>query len=67
MLEESYTLYIPPGEWDDSLHVRVAVAVGGHFLTCGPHGAQWAELGRLPSIAKLRQPSRSLTVASLEQ
>jgi hypothetical protein len=65
MLAETYSLYVPPGEWNDSLHVRVAVAVGGRFLTCGPHGAQWAELGRLPSIARWRQPARLLTMASL--
>src|SRR5439155_3745745 len=47
VLQETYTLSVPPPEWNQRLHVRIAVEAGGQFLPRRAHRSPWAEIGEL--------------------
>ena len=46
-LGETFTLYVPPGEWDKPLHMRLAVAQGGKFLSSATDSNPWVDMGEL--------------------
>ncbi len=48
VLCESYDLYVPPGEWNHRLRLRIAVASGERFLSTGTRENPWVELGEIP-------------------
>ena len=48
IVEETYTLYVPPRQWGAPLRIRMAVAVGGRLLRCGTGHGHWVDLGELP-------------------
>jgi hypothetical protein len=57
-IEETYTLSVPPADWNRPLHVRVAVESGGRFLPWSGHTSNWAEIGQLnyePTTLRLPQ------------
>jgi transmembrane protein TMEM260 (protein O-mannosyltransferase) len=57
-LRESFTLYVPPGEWNRRLHVRIAVALDGRLLTTSREGARWADVGEFRVTAPGEKPQR---------
>ena len=56
-LRETFTLYVPPGEWDQPLHVRLAVAQGGKLLPSGTGSTPWVDLGELEERPRCQHPS----------
>ena len=56
-LRETFTLYVPPGEWDQPLHVRLAVAQDGKFLSTGTGSTPWVDLGELEEGPRCQHPS----------
>ena len=46
-LRETYDLYVPPGERNRSLRLRIAVADGETFLASGAASRTWVELGKV--------------------
>jgi hypothetical protein len=47
-LRESFDLYVPPQQWNQRLHMRIAVAVGEKFLPSGGAPSHWVEMGEIP-------------------
>jgi len=47
-LRESFNIYVPPGEWNKRLHMRLAVALGQVFLPTSAGRDPWVDLGELP-------------------
>ena len=47
VLQETFTLSVPPTEWNKRLHVRIAVEAGGQFLPRRAGRSPWAEIGEL--------------------
>ena len=47
VLRETYTLSVPPSEWNKALHLRIAVEAGGQFLPRRADRSPWAEIGEL--------------------
>jgi hypothetical protein len=58
VLRETYQVYIPPGEWNQRLRMRVAVALGKIFMANTAGSSQWVELGEMPMPSDADQPTQ---------
>jgi hypothetical protein len=47
-MRETFDIYVPPEQWNQPLHLRMAVAFGELFLAHGPGRDPWVDLGELP-------------------
>jgi hypothetical protein len=57
-LRETFTLYVPTGEWDTPLHMRLAVAQDGKFLSTGTGSTPWVDVGEVPPLPGTAPPAR---------
>ena len=62
-LQETFTLSIPPDEWNQPLQIRLAVLLHGRFLPIRSARSPWAEIGDLP-LTVLGKESRRLASAA---
>jgi 4-amino-4-deoxy-L-arabinose transferase-like glycosyltransferase len=63
MLEETFTLSVPPSEWHQALRIRMAVLLHGRFLPIRSTRSPWAEIGDLPPAAPGQGPRRLASAA----
>jgi hypothetical protein len=47
-LRETFDVYVPPNQWNQHLHMRLAVALGELFLPTSLGGDPWVDLGEVP-------------------
>lgn len=47
-LRETFNIYVPPGQWNKRLHVRLAVALGVMYLPTSASRDSWIDLGEVP-------------------
>jgi 4-amino-4-deoxy-L-arabinose transferase-like glycosyltransferase len=64
LLRETYTLSIPPAEWNQPLQIRLAVLLHGRFLPTRSTDSPWAEIGNLPPAARDKRPRRLASAAA---
>jgi Protein of unknown function (DUF2723) len=64
VLRETFTLYVPPEDWNQRLHVRLAVALNGRFLPARSHASPWVDIGELPASAPEDPSSELAALAS---
>jgi hypothetical protein len=49
-LRETFNIYVPPNQWNQRLHMRLAVALGELFLPTSLGRDPWVDLGEVPLI-----------------
>jgi 4-amino-4-deoxy-L-arabinose transferase-like glycosyltransferase len=58
VLKETFDLYIPPQQWNQRLHMRIALALGEKFLPTSKSKDHWVELGEVPAPGTSGRPVR---------
>jgi hypothetical protein len=61
VLKETFDIYIPPQQWNQRLHMRIALALGEKFLPTEKSKDHWVELGEVPVVGA---KSESMRVAA---
>ena len=68
-LRETFDLYVPPREWNQPLHVRLAIALDRQILSAAGYSTPWVEIGELPPAFSRRMncsPTHQATPAVRE-
>jgi hypothetical protein len=58
VLKETFDIYVPPQQWNQRLHLRIALALGEKFLPTSKGKENWVELGEVPVAGVNGEPVR---------